>query len=145
MQASESRTKTCKNWNMFAGEKNYKCNFALEFVAPFTLERYKHDKFERLRFHVKSYLILSFLVWLSFYALCKPVRFISFAGVTGILCFASYMLLPKRSRVPCRFLLVLCEFWFQSELFATCTQLGYYFIFFNIPTFISGISGEDDS
>ena len=37
----------CKNYNMFAGDKEYKTNYFLSFLSSITFNRFQRDKFQR--------------------------------------------------------------------------------------------------
>ena len=135
MKAS-ANTKS-KNWNMFAGETEYRCNFMLEFQKPFTLVRYVQDKFHRLRFHIKSYLIFILVAWIAF-GIFGCGFSLRFAEVMIAVAAAYYVTVIKKARVCGRLILAIGELFFQIELFAS-TSKDSYILLFNLPTLFSNL------
>ena len=58
-----------RNWNMFAGEDEYKTNFLLKFKSNFTSMRFNQDKNLRMRNFMKFTILLLSVIWtgLQFY------------------------------------------------------------------------------
>ena len=58
-----------RNWNIFAGEDEYKTNFFLRFKSNFTSKRFNQDKNLRMKSIMKFTILLLSAIWtgLQFY------------------------------------------------------------------------------
>ncbi len=129
-----------KNWNLFAGDLEYRSNFALEFGSPYTFERFKQEKFQRLLFPIKGYILVSLVFWFLAYWVFQSIGFISFHAGIAFHIAAFYFTKAKRSPLHVRLCFVFVEYMLQA---ATFTYAKNYFLLlhltlFNIPTFILG-------
>jgi len=52
-----------KNWNLFVGDTEYKTDFFLSFLSPFTDKRFKRDSYHRNRLYVRLSLAISAIFW----------------------------------------------------------------------------------
>ncbi len=130
-----------KNWNMFAGDQDYRSNPTLQFVAPFTLRRYKEDKFERLRFHIKAYLFACAMLWTAMWLLVDSVLLACFLSGLAAVVLAYHFTVSRRMRIAGRIVLAVLELCFRLEAFRAWGNVKpeYYAIIFGVPTFVSGI------
>ena len=130
-----------KNWNLFAGDSEYKSNFALEFASPFTFDRFKQEKFQRLLFPVKGFICASALFWLLAYTFFGFTSFFTLQTVLGFHIAAFYFARTKYTPLYVRVCFILVEYYLQAASFTYCT--GYsiilHFVLFNIPTFVLSI------
>ena len=136
MRQSKERN---KNWNEFTGEVGYRSNFALQFATPITLKYYINNRFERFRFHIKSYLIGSIILWLfTGIILWRRINFIRILVACISIIFSWKFLIMKRWRLIGRCSFLLSEICFQRELLINVydNSMVTYLLLFNIPTFI---------
>jgi len=133
-----------KNWNIFAGELEYKSDFILRFKKSYTLERYKNDQFIRLHFFIKSYFMSEVLCWLliGLYYFNEVSKINEISGFFFIL-GSYYMAKHMKNRFYARICQLLFEFAYQihlNTLFAKSEiNMGLYIAVFNIPTLISDL------
>ena len=138
---SESKGKI-RNWNVFAGDAEYKSNPALIFKENFTTKRYKNDQFLRFKFHIKSYLIAFGLFWIIFsLANWKVITFVKSFVAFCIIILSWFFTISKKDRIKGRLLLLFVEVFYGAELFSVLkdNSLGIYALLLNIPTMISNI------
>ena len=133
--------KKSKNWNAYTGERIYKCNCWLKFLDDFTLSRYIYDKFRRLRFHIKSYLVamaLSFIYFIGFHT--SEINYCWFILGTTSLAMSWNMLITKKDRLKGKGILLLSELSLQIELAAiNNASFGTQLLISNIVLLISNL------
>ncbi len=129
-----------RNWNLFAGDAEYKSNFALQFRTPYTFDRFRQDKFLRLRLPIRAFLGVCLCLWL--YAYCCTTALNVVVWLVGLVAIGVgfYVGTVKRSWLGLRMALVWIEFWSQNATFSLSLEYGLmmHLLLFNVPTIIAG-------
>ena len=128
-----------KNWNLFVGDNTYKSNQVLEFVSPYTFDKFKHDKFQRYKFLIRGFACVTALGWMVVYMMTRFTNFITFLlGICSMVA-AFYMTRTKYTSLHVRVCFLLVEYCFQASLFLYVRpfSLLLYLSLFNGVTFIS--------
>ena len=135
-----------RNWNLFAGDPEYKTNFALQFRMPYTFERYKQDKFLRLRLPIRAFLCACLVLWL--YVYCSTAALNVGVWLVGLVTMGVgyYVGTVKQYMLWLRLSLLWVEFWFQCATFWQSEEQGLalHLLLFNLPTMLASKSDTTD-
>ena len=130
-----------KNWNMFAGDIEYKTNFFLQFETRYTHLHFQNDKFQRNRLLIKLAIILSvfFCIIMHFFNSGNKQYFLIIGIFFHVFCLH---LIKKKSHLP---YLRLCFIIIQCSLLLNLSEhtdgvVYHYSTFtFNIISSVLGI------
>eukprot|EP01022_Parablepharisma_sp_SALTPOND_P030575 TRINITY_DN766_c0_g1_i1.p2 TRINITY_DN766_c0_g1~~TRINITY_DN766_c0_g1_i1.p2 ORF type:complete len:805 (+),score=93.80 TRINITY_DN766_c0_g1_i1:687-3101(+) len=107
-----------KNWNVFAGDLEYKTNFFLKFKTPYTFIRYQNDKFQRYHSFIKYYLLFIAFTYLMLLPFAIGLSWLAFC-LTSLGLVVSYVLLHLHfHNWIVRLALFLPEFLWTQALFS---------------------------
>lgn len=129
-----------KNWNLFAGDIEYKTNCFLQFQVPFIFDRFMKDKLQRFRHLIRAFLCGLLIVWLLVCFVCKTLNFLQFFIVFLSLASSSYFYIYQQSNLYTRLFLCIVDHFTQTFLYSflmPSSQIGF-FALFNFQTFLAG-------
>ncbi len=122
----------CKNWNLFAGDLEYRTDFFLRFYSDFTTTRYLKDRFQRSFFPCRAFVTFSAVIWTFLHLSTELLGWPCF--LLGLCCLAySYHAIsvrhsPWSARLPYLFI----EY-FGHKALAYYGQ-AVFLTFFSLPT-----------
>lgn len=131
-------SKKGKNWNLFAGDLEYRTNFYLQFRSPFTFNRFQQDIFQRKRLPIKcSIWVLLILVLIIHYISEVRMTLYSYIGLSLHIPIHFYIN-AKYTPMYARSLWLIAEIIFQVDLLynAQYSTIKILLLIFNIWTFI---------
>jgi len=130
-----------KNWNIFAGDNEYKKSFALTFFSDFTFDRFKQDKFQRLLLLIRGFIIGSMLFWAIGYFFFGFTGWVSFYAGFMLHGVSFYFAKAKFNPYYLRGVFFIIEYIMQRASFEYFEEKSFFMhlLIFNIPTFVISI------
>jgi len=130
-----------KNWNIFAGDSEFKTNFFLKFLSDFTDQRFRKDTFIRFFIPIKAMIILYGILLMISYILTRKLSIIFFGIAVILQGLSFYLIRTKFTANHVRFSMILSEFLLKFIIFEICQNTNFIiFIFISqILTFIPSI------
>lgn len=128
-----------KNWNLFAGDIEYKTNFFLQFLVPFVFERFTKDKFQRFRFAIRALICIYAITWIILGFFSKTISILHFVFMFLTLSCSYYFLTIQKSNILTCMMLFIADHFIQTALYHVYKPISLltFFALFNIPTFIA--------
>ncbi len=127
-----------RNWNVLAGDPEYKTSFFLRFTDHNTFARFEQDKFLRYSFAIKSLIIVTGIMWiLGFLARGGP-SLIPFIAGAALLAVSYFRVTLTSSPRTVRFLYLFAEYYLQLALHAHA-EYTTYLVLCNVLTFVAGM------
>lgn len=129
-----------KNWNMFAGDEEYKTNCFLKFRSEFTSMRFKHDKYQRLTFQIKAAICVSLLIVIAIYIFVWQKTSLKIYGCMLIHALLWHLLSRRCDALHLRACFLLLEYTYHEGccLYLLPRSLPLHLLASHFPTFILG-------
>ena len=130
-----------KNWNIFAGDPEYRTNFLLQFKVPFTFIRYQQDQFVHYKKFMQCHILATATMYLLLSFFAEDFSFPGFClAVAGFV--SSYALLHLQfSNWAFRMLYFLPELFWTRCLFSVLhrTSFAMYLVLVHVSAITLGI------